>query len=81
MSAVIEEVARKLGGQSVLGQDVRSQADLAKAVRRRLPLIALKISRKQASPKARSNASSFPCGPAGIERTKSSPYRSRNLIA
>ena len=42
MSAVIEEVARKLGGQSVLGQDVRSQADLAKAVRRRLPLIALK---------------------------------------
>jgi putative toxin-antitoxin system antitoxin component (TIGR02293 family) len=42
MSAVIEEVARKLGGRSVLGQDVRSQADLALAVRRRLPLAALK---------------------------------------
>ena len=42
MSGVVEEVARKLGGQSVLGQDVRSQADLALAVRRRLPLVALK---------------------------------------
>lgn len=42
MSDVVEEVARKLGGPSVLGQDVRSQADLALAVRRRLPLVALK---------------------------------------
>ena len=42
MSAVVEEVARKLGGHSVLGRSVRSQADLALAVRRRLPLIALK---------------------------------------
>lgn len=42
MSVVVEEVARKLGGQSVLGQNVRSQADLALAVRRRLPLVALK---------------------------------------
>lgn len=42
MSAVIEEVARKLGGQSVLGRNVRSQADLALAVRQRLPLVALK---------------------------------------
>lgn len=42
MSAVIEEVARKLGGQSVLGRNVRSQADLALAVRRRLPLVVLK---------------------------------------
>ena len=42
MSTVVEEVARKLGGQSVLGGSVRSQADLALAVRRRLPLVALK---------------------------------------
>ncbi|MDF2997804.1 MAG: Toxin-antitoxin system antitoxin component, family [Xanthobacteraceae bacterium] len=42
MSMVVEEVARKLGGQSVLGSVVRSQADLALAVRRRLPLAALK---------------------------------------
>jgi putative toxin-antitoxin system antitoxin component (TIGR02293 family) len=42
MSTVVEEVARKLGGQPVLGRDVRSQADLALAVRRRLPLVALK---------------------------------------
>ena len=42
MSAVIEEVARKLGGESVLGRNVRSQADLALAVRQRLPLVALK---------------------------------------
>jgi putative toxin-antitoxin system antitoxin component (TIGR02293 family) len=42
MSTVIEEVARKLGGRSVLGQDIRSQADLALAVRHRLPLAALK---------------------------------------
>jgi len=37
-----EEVARKLGGQAVLGTEVRSQADLALAVRNRLPLGALK---------------------------------------
>ncbi len=42
MTGVVEEVARKLGGQSVLGRDVRSQADLALAVRSRLPLAALK---------------------------------------
>jgi putative toxin-antitoxin system antitoxin component (TIGR02293 family) len=39
--AIVEEVARKLGGHSVLGADVRSQADLALAVRNRLPLSAL----------------------------------------
>ena len=33
-----EEVARKLGGQPILGTEVRSQADLALAVRNRLPL-------------------------------------------
>jgi putative toxin-antitoxin system antitoxin component (TIGR02293 family) len=41
MSAVVEEVVRKLGGESVLGRSVQSQADLALAVRRRLPLVAL----------------------------------------
>ncbi|MCG8273840.1 DUF2384 domain-containing protein [Aquamicrobium sp. NLF2-7] len=40
--AIVEEVVRKLGGQSVLGQVVRSQADLALAVRNRLPLSALR---------------------------------------
>jgi putative toxin-antitoxin system antitoxin component (TIGR02293 family) len=39
---IVEEVARKLGGQAVLGCRVRSQADLALAVRNRLPLEALK---------------------------------------
>jgi putative toxin-antitoxin system antitoxin component (TIGR02293 family) len=39
---IVEEVARKLGGQTVLGRIVRSQADLALAVRDRLPLTALK---------------------------------------
>lgn len=39
---LVEEVARKLGGQTVLGMMVRSQADLALAVRNRLPLRALK---------------------------------------
>ncbi len=42
MSAVIDEVARKLGGAAVLGRNVHSQADLALAVRDRLPLMALK---------------------------------------
>ena len=42
MSTVVEEVARKLGGRSVLGRVVRSPADLALAVRERLPLVALK---------------------------------------
>jgi putative toxin-antitoxin system antitoxin component (TIGR02293 family) len=37
-----EEVARKLGGRTVLGSEVRSQADLALAVRNRLPLASLK---------------------------------------
>jgi putative toxin-antitoxin system antitoxin component (TIGR02293 family) len=40
--AIFEEVARKLGGSSVLGAAIRSQADLAMAVRNRLPLSALK---------------------------------------
>jgi len=40
--SVVEEVARKLGGRSILGADVHSQADLALAVRNRLPLSALK---------------------------------------
>jgi putative toxin-antitoxin system antitoxin component (TIGR02293 family) len=40
--AAVEEVARKLGGEEVLGASVRSQADLAAAVRNRLPLLALK---------------------------------------
>ncbi len=40
--AIVEEVARKLGGRRVLGAEVRSQADLALAVRNRLPLSALK---------------------------------------
>lgn len=39
---IVEEVARKLGGRTVLGAVVRSQADLALAVRNRLPLSALK---------------------------------------
>ncbi len=38
---IVEEVARKLGGAPVLGSDVHSQADLAMAVRNRLPLSAL----------------------------------------
>lgn len=41
-AAVIEEVARKLGGSTVLGADIRSQADLAMVVRRPLPLSTLK---------------------------------------
>lgn len=40
--SIVEEVARKLGGESVLGVVVRSQADLALAIRNRLPLAALK---------------------------------------
>ena len=39
---IVEEVARKLGGALVLGSEVRSQVDLAMAVRNRLPLSALK---------------------------------------
>lgn len=42
MSIVVEEVARKLGGAAVLGSAVRSQADLAMAVSKRLPLATLK---------------------------------------
>ncbi len=41
MATVVEEVARKLGGLSVLGGPVRSQAELALTVRNRLPLEAL----------------------------------------
>src|SRR6266566_1302569 len=39
---IVEEIARKLGGRGVLGAVVRSQADLALAVSKRLPLTALK---------------------------------------
>lgn len=39
--ALIERMARKFGGQAVLGAAVHSQADLAQAVRNRLPLEAL----------------------------------------
>ncbi len=42
MSAIVETVARKLGGLPVLGSAVHSQADLALVVRRRLPLTVLK---------------------------------------
>lgn len=41
-TTIVEAVARKLGGASVLGVAIRSQADLALAVRNRLPLAALK---------------------------------------
>ena len=41
-TTVISEVARKLGGVSVLGAEIRSQADLATVVRRGLPLAALR---------------------------------------
>lgn len=41
-TTIVEEVVRKLGGQTVLGTAVRSQADLALVVRNRLPLSALK---------------------------------------
>ena len=40
--SIAVEVARKLGGASVLGAEVRSQADLATAVRKKLPLSALR---------------------------------------
>lgn len=40
-AGIIEEVARKLGGTSVLGAAIRSQADLALAVVKGLPLAAL----------------------------------------
>jgi hypothetical protein len=39
--SLVEEVARKLGGEAVLGADVRSQSDLAALVRNRLSLTAL----------------------------------------
>ena len=39
--SIVETVARKLGGRPVLGGIVRSQAELALAVRKRLPLTAL----------------------------------------
>jgi putative toxin-antitoxin system antitoxin component (TIGR02293 family) len=42
MSAVVEEVARKLGGRSVLGRNVVSLVDLALAVSHRLPLVSLR---------------------------------------
>jgi hypothetical protein len=40
--SIVEIVAKKLGGRSVLGGIVRSQAELALAVRKRLPLTALR---------------------------------------
>jgi putative toxin-antitoxin system antitoxin component (TIGR02293 family) len=39
---IFEEIARKLGGPAVIGAPVHSQADLALAIRNRLPLSALK---------------------------------------
>lgn len=39
--AIVEEIARRLGGREVLGAEVRSQADLVRLVRGRLPLAAL----------------------------------------
>ena len=39
--SVVETVARKLGCAAVLGQEVRSQADLASVVQGRLPLATL----------------------------------------
>ena len=42
MTAVVEEVVRKLGEQALIGEDIRSQADLALAVHHRLPLGVLK---------------------------------------
>jgi putative toxin-antitoxin system antitoxin component (TIGR02293 family) len=41
-AAIAMEVARKLGGRPVLGAEVRSETELAVAVRKRLPLSALK---------------------------------------
>jgi putative toxin-antitoxin system antitoxin component (TIGR02293 family) len=41
MVEIVESVARKLGGEAVLGSEVRSQADLARAVQKRLPLATL----------------------------------------
>lgn len=41
MSIAVEEIVRKLGGQGVLGATIRTQAELALAVRNRLPLSAL----------------------------------------
>src|SRR5712691_11390680 len=38
---VIPQISRKLGGRKVLGDEVRSEADLARVVARRLPLQAL----------------------------------------
>ena len=35
---ILADVTQKLGGVALLGVDVRSQADLARAVRNRLPL-------------------------------------------
>src|SRR5277367_1035318 len=40
--SIAEQVAQKLGDPAVLGAEVHSQADLATAVRSRLPLAALK---------------------------------------
>jgi putative toxin-antitoxin system antitoxin component (TIGR02293 family) len=40
--SVVETVARKLGGRTVLGAVVRSQAELALMVSKRLPLAALR---------------------------------------
>jgi len=40
--ALLTEVVRKLGGANVLGAEIRSQADLAMLVSKRIPLAALK---------------------------------------
>jgi putative toxin-antitoxin system antitoxin component (TIGR02293 family) len=41
-ASLIEDLSRKLGGAPVLGTEIRSQAELASAVRNRLPLGVLK---------------------------------------
>ncbi|MBE7183940.1 MAG: DUF2384 domain-containing protein [Methylobacterium mesophilicum] len=41
-AVLVSDVVRKLGGAAVLGEDVRSEAELAIAVSRRLPLASLR---------------------------------------
>jgi putative toxin-antitoxin system antitoxin component (TIGR02293 family) len=43
---VVEAVYRKLGGRRVLGQDIASEADLARVVLGRIPLAALEAMQK-----------------------------------
>ena len=64
--SVVETVARKLGGAAVLGQEVRSQADLASVVQGRLPLATL----KRGPARCRSDAS-------GCPRRRDDPWHGR----